>query len=280
MGYVRKPIIDFIDFMRVMFETLHLFIRISEQLIWILMAKINEKDATNSMYLEHRPNLKIFKTFLEEKCKIQNPLVFNTKDKTIKLRKKINAGQTKKIFECFYALDENDMDENVHTINEKANKSSLQKVFPKLNLLVENKVFGRFLTLYGYMVNYSKMPLDLGAYNEELKLWLEAYLKLNQKEDDKKELTPYIHIFVFHTSKILAVHGNIHLFNTQGLEKFNDVVKQYYRRSTNKRNDKDGGENFVGQIMNCVNRNEIEKFGVTIREIEHKIIRDERRRYD
>ena len=113
-----------------------------------------------------------------------------------------------------------------------------------------------------------------------MKLWLEAYLKLNQKEDDKKELTPYIHIFVFHTSEILAVHGNIHLFNTQGLEKFNDVVKQYYRRSTNKRNDKDGGENFVGQIMNCVNRNEIEKFGVTIREIEHKIIRDERRRYD
>ena len=62
MGYVRMPIIDFIDFMRVMFDTLHLFIRISEQLIWILMAKINEKDATNSMDLEHRPNLKIFKT--------------------------------------------------------------------------------------------------------------------------------------------------------------------------------------------------------------------------
>jgi hypothetical protein len=131
------------------------------------------------------------------------------------------------------------------------------------------------------MVNYSKMPLDLGAYNSELLLWLEAYLKLNQKEEDKKELTPYIHIFVFHTSEILATHGDIHLFNTQGLEKFNDVVKQYYRRSTNKRNDKEGGgENFVGQIMNCVNRNEIEKLGATIREIEHKIIRDERRRYN
>jgi hypothetical protein len=47
------------------------------------MAKINEKDATNSMDLKDRPNLEIFKTFLEEKCKIQNPLVFNMKKRLL-----------------------------------------------------------------------------------------------------------------------------------------------------------------------------------------------------
>ena len=112
------------------------------------------------MDLKDRPNLDIFNTFLVEKCKIKNPLDFNMKKKTIKLRKKINAGQTKIIFKKFFDLDENEVDNNQHVNDKTTKKSSLQKLFPKLDLLVENKVFERFLSLYEYMVNYSKMPLD------------------------------------------------------------------------------------------------------------------------
>ena len=85
-GYVRQPIIDFIEHHRVVYDTLHKNIRIIEKLFEALMIKINEKDGRNDLLkLEDRPNLKIFHEFLEKKCRISNPMNFNYEKKTIEM---------------------------------------------------------------------------------------------------------------------------------------------------------------------------------------------------
>jgi hypothetical protein len=144
-GYVRQPIIDFIEHYRVVYDTLHKNIRIIEKLLEVLMMKINEKDNRNdSMKLEDRPNLKIFHTFLETKCRISNPMNFNSEKKTIELSD-FDAKTKMKVLQRFYDLDETD---KANFEKEKLEKSDLTKLFPEINLVLENKVFRQYLFLH------------------------------------------------------------------------------------------------------------------------------------
>ena len=67
---------------------------------------------------------------------------------------------------------------------------------------------------------------------------------------------PYVHIFRFHTIELIRKHGNINLFNTEGLEKLNQFCKEYYHQSTNqqKKNNRD-----IKQIICKRNRMEFFK---------------------
>jgi hypothetical protein len=133
-----------------------------------------------------------------------------------------------KIFKRFFDLDESDK-ENFN--KNEDDKSNLRKIFPQLDLTLENAVFRQYLRLDFFLTNYSKIPLDLGQYDRCLNDWLKAYIYLNVKEEEERKIPPYIHIYVFHTVELLVIHGDIHIFTCQGLEKFNDVVKSFYRTS-------------------------------------------------
>ena len=83
---------------------------------------------------------------------------------------------------------------------------------------------------------YSEIKLKNNSDNiEDLKSrlveWLETYTNLYPGE-----ITPYIHAFVFHIPEFIEKHGNINLFNTQGLEKLNDIITKAYHCATNRNN--------------------------------------------
>ena len=50
-----------------------------------------------------------------------------------------------------------------------------------------------------------------------------------------KNVTPYIHSFVFHVPEFIQKYGSVCKFTQQGLEKLNDVTTQHFLRSTNHR---------------------------------------------
>ena len=268
-GYIKKPILDFIKQENIIFCHLHMFLRNFEKLIEALFMKINEKDRRNdSMKLEDRPNLNILNNFLEGKCKIIKPFTFNISEKTIILRKNLNKNDKMKIFKRFFDLDESDKD---NFFKNEQDKSNLLKMFPNLDLTLENAVFKQYLRLDFFLTNYSRIPLDLGQYEKCLKDWLVAYTQLNVKEDDQRKIPPYIHIYIFHTVELLVLHGDIHIFTCQGLEKFNDVVKSFYRTSVCKKYDKPNEEGCINQLIKHINRLELDREGVTHEEIRRKV---------
>ena len=82
-GYVEIPVIDFIDFFNLIYDVLHMFLRIAGKLLELLQLDIITMDGNDGGDLKLRPNLNEFNEFLKNDCKLTNPL---TLGKEIKLR--------------------------------------------------------------------------------------------------------------------------------------------------------------------------------------------------
>ena len=210
--------------------------------------------------------MKIFSDYLEKKCKIINALNFNEKEKTVTLRNNLNKYDRSKILKRFFDIDNTDKE---NFTKKEEDKSSLKDIFPNLNLNVENTVFKEFIRLYDLFTDYANIPLDLGAYQTALINWLREYIKLNEK--GKKQIQPYIHIFVFHVVELLIIHGDIHKFTGQGLEKMLDNIKHHYRLSIFKRYDTHQIDGCIAQLMNFINRRDLDNLGVKSAEIIEKV---------
>ena len=83
-GYIKKPIIDFIDFDNCVIDLLHLFLRITDRLMDLLLGKIKKLDKNESSDLGMRPHFKSLMNFIKTKCKLTNP--YYVKDKKVHLR--------------------------------------------------------------------------------------------------------------------------------------------------------------------------------------------------
>lgn len=76
-----------------------------------------------------------------------------------------------------------------------------------------------------------------------------------------KNITPYIHIFVFHVPEFIAKHRNLNQFTMQGLEKLNEVKKDFFRK-TNRSKDK-----FTSQLLQIENHREFNSLKGKISEL-------------
>ncbi len=84
LGYIKKPIMDFIDFDSCVIDLLHLFLRITDRLMDLLIAKIIQLDKNDSADLNMRPNFKTLMNFIKTNCKLTNP--YYIKEKKVHLR--------------------------------------------------------------------------------------------------------------------------------------------------------------------------------------------------
>ena len=73
---------------------------------------------------------------------------------------------------------------------------------------------------------------------------------------------------MYHVPEFISKFKNLSMFNLQGLEKLNDIVKHNYFKQTNHKN-----EQFLKQLIEKKNRMELNLFDVTITEINSKINR-------
>lgn len=224
LGYVNEPILQFVDFKNCVVDLLHLFLRISDKLFELLIEKLISIDGNDSEDLEKRETFKIFCDLLSQKCKVTKPFYLSQKDKGNKIKlRSFNGEERLRIFQ------------NLH-YDDKNKPTLLSSFFPeKVNLLLEDYVWREFYHLYQMTKSYTNNPYDLSfpiSYLEsELKKWLVRYLKLNAGFDN---LSCYAHAFCFHVPQMIKIHGDINIFNCNGIEKLNDFASQYFHFCTNK----------------------------------------------
>lgn len=65
-----------------------------------------------------------------------------------------------------------------------------------------------------------------------LKVLYELIFELNSPL--LKNLTPYLHAAIYHLPGFLETFGNIDIYNLQGMEKLNRLLKMNYHRNSNK----------------------------------------------
>lgn len=258
-GYKEKPIIN-IDFNNCVVDTLHLYLRITEKLFLILFDWIGQNDKGKiNQNLSERPLMKRFIDFLTDECKLYHVHYFKeykTLKESIKLRS-LNSNEYDTIFSTIFKITNNEFgDTNGLTrLMVEGNGKPLDKeANERLNVI--NHSFFKFFQIYQVIKNRKKVQTENGLMNAMKNL----FITIKQaKFESCLNLTPYLHTLVHHTTEFLDKYKDIDIFNLQGFEKLNSVLRTNYARSTNKKT-----KIYLKQLLNVRNRNELIHFDFEI----------------
>ena len=215
-GYIEKSLFSFIEFDSMVVDVLHMYLRITDKLIAMLLVRLEKLEGNKSSDLTQRPLTSIFKKFLEIDCNITLPFFTKIKDSKAKTKlRQLNSNERMKIFNKLFEDDK-----------------ALIDLFPKkyktdATLVCLNKLYHKFKIILEIIKRDNRQNFDKKALISLLKEWLKEFITIEPK------ITPYIHILCFHVPEFIEVHGNLNLFSMQGLEKLNHFAKSNYFRQTN-----------------------------------------------
>ncbi len=232
----NEPIVTFIDFSKCVIDLLHLLLRITDILYSLLLSKLSKMDRSDSNDLNRRPNLVIFFRFLKETCKLANPYYVCKKTGNFKLRS-FNGNERLKIFQKMFRKRQEGVRMQMQDLfpfppNHRINRN----IHDDYDFFFENYIWEEFFNILKSIKKMESQPIVLEDLKRKLKLWLQSYLIINKQYRNSDTIGPYLHNFCFHLPELIEKHGNINLFNTQGLEKLNHFCSNYYHCSTNKNN--------------------------------------------
>lgn len=208
----RLPLFPMVPISRVVIDNLHLYLRITDNLINLLITDLRRLDGiekSTNVNLSETSNLKKYESFLAGTCKIN--FHFYTCNDTGSLKWRDLTGPEK------YSL---------------FNRIDIVTLFPNLpNAVILQKLWKEFASLNESIRSESMATFEITAFEEKVKLWLELFLQVYQT----KHVTPYMHALVAHLPEFLTIYGSIIPFTQQGLERLNDQYTHYYFRGTNHR---------------------------------------------
>jgi hypothetical protein len=227
-GYKNAPVIDFIPFDHVVIDLLHLWLRISGNILDELLKEIEVLDGGwNTKNVEANIHFSNFKNFLENECKIKNPFYVSG-------AKFVMSSFSGKIRERIFA------------------KIDLMVLLPDLDQCrKKNEIFKTFFDTYcGIRDNILNEDQIKSSASKFMDLFVSFY---------GSNLTPYMHCFVSHLHEFRELYGDFNKYNQEGLEKLNDLTTMDYFRSTNRIWQKmpNAQNNFLVQILNKRNRTEL-----------------------
>lgn len=221
-GYKRKPLIDLPE-ESYNIEPLHQFLRVSDVLINSLFEELLKSDGFDrdkKFKPNKHVNLKKLSDFLTENLKFKGFLDDSTQSEMLNVLKSMQ-GPKKKLF--FEMIDFSLFFPNIIRADPRANKYT--NVSPDIE-----QIFKKYWEIHGIIREtkvYSKQYIEQKAF--EL---MESFLKVFHKS----QVTPYLHVTCYHLAdQYEALHGNIHLYSTSGLEKLNDFTTSGYFRVTNRK---------------------------------------------
>ena len=224
-GYLRAPLVKFIDFTNTVVDPLHFGLRITD--------KQFDKLNPHIQYLSRNggQGMQRFAKFIKEDCKVTNAITYNSETETYSLRS-INQNERYKIMDCL------------------THKKSLMQLFPEYKddnkLKLFNFVFCEFYELHKFIKLDHTLYFDEDSLKTRLKNWLKSFVRVT----DGEKLTPYVHTFVFHVPEFITKFKNLNLFSMQALERLNSTNKARYQRRTNKK------DYFMKQLLNLDNHHE------------------------
>ncbi|KAJ8018072.1 hypothetical protein HOLleu_44137 [Holothuria leucospilota] len=219
------PIFTCIPVDHVVMDSLHLFLRIADQLVSQLIKYLRLMDNIKSMSvyspLKHLRMAK-FETFVNS-LGIEWNFYVDKSSKEIKSRD-FTGPEHWKVFNSINLRE---------LIPEHQDVSSICELWQK------------FIQLMTFLKKLSYTSSEIDQFEVDAKLWVQLFMKVYLKKD----ITPYMHVLQFHVAETLRLHGNVSFFSQQGLEKLNDIVTKWYFRSSNFR-----GKESLKQVMMKQNR--------------------------
>ena len=207
----RTPVFPFIPLHRVVIDSLHLFLRIGDVLINLLIRDLRFLDGVEkatSVITPDSTNLKSYEEFLNKSCKIRFHWFIDKDSKSLKWRD-LTGPEKVRLFE----------------------RIDIPTLFPTHPQKYELKFL--WSEFYNLINKLKKPDCDSEEFEERAKAWVRLFTSLYQTKD----VTPYIHAFAMHIPEFLRLHGNITMFTQQGLEKLNDLSTKYFQRGSNHRED-------------------------------------------
>ena len=208
----QKPIFSFIPMEHVTIDNLHLFLRISDVLINLLIRDIRVIDgiekATGKLPDNSKgKNLLAYQEFLNGPCKIRFNWYIDEQSKKLSWRD-LTGPEKIRLFKEI----------NIPTLFPTHNrKEQLQALWTDFYSLIKK-------------LGESHCE-DIDEFEKSVKSWVIKFTELYQTKD----VTLYIHAFSMHVPQFLRMYGNISVFTQQGLEKLNDFSTKFYQRSSNHR---------------------------------------------
>ena len=211
-GCIRQPLFPSIPVDRVIPDVLHLFLRICDVLINLLILELRrldgiEKNKLQSFSKNNAVNVAKYEDFLNDTCKISFHMYLDKDSKVLKWRD-LTGPEKLKLF----------------------NKINISQLFLNIPHTTNvQKIWKDFLNIYTTLCLNSIDDEKIKEFKTTVKEWLVLFLSVYQT----KNVTPYIHTLVFHIPEFLDLYGSLAPFSQQGLEKLNDNLTKDYFRSTN-----------------------------------------------
>ena len=210
-GCIHPPLFQTINIDHVIPDILHLYLRVSDVLLNLLITDIRRHDGiikssssdagSQSSYLDE------LEFFINNSCKI--PFKFSIDKETKQLQWRDLMGPEK------------------HVVFEKI---ALPELFPKLqNIKATQKLWDDFRQLYSVLQMECVSTNEAETFHEDAKKWVLDFTAIYQS----KNVTPYIHIMAMHVPEFLLKYKNLVLFTQQGMEKLNDQTTIDFAKSTN-----------------------------------------------
>jgi hypothetical protein len=254
-----EPILTFINFDKCVIDLLHLLLRITDTMYYLLLLKFLKMDGNpNTVNLDQRPSLKVFVEFLKNECKIVSP-VYTSETSDVKINfRNLNGNERMRIFKELFKKYFGPLEEG-NNINKR---KSFDVLFPVVlnefyNFTFENQVWLEFYLILMKIKNFKRNPFDPEVLRPRFTLWLRAFLKISKINRNFSTIGPYLHIWSFHLIELIQMHKDLNIFNTQGLEKLNGFCIQYYHSSTNKQiGSGDNKNKYLKQLISKRNRME------------------------
>jgi len=222
LGYQYLPMLPDIKHDKFVIDLLHMFIRIGQVLIDLLVDALTFADGIGSELTKYFSNkhkkTALFADFLHNECnqnKINDGL--NLKELRIAFKQNLTGSSLRNIFKKNSEI-------NISSIlgTEFEKPSSLWLKFWEIDILLRS--------------NQDYTPEFLENRTKEFHhLFTTTY--------HFSKMTPYLHFFCFHLHDSYKNVGNLEYFSSQGLEKLNDLSTYQFFGGTNKH------KNFIKQIL-------------------------------
>lgn len=175
-GYLHEPIFKFIPYENVIFDTLHLSLRLPGKLIKLVMHELKTLDNSTSTNIEDLPYQKQFFHILEL-IGINSPYSLESTESNGNnfLTRTFNGNESLKIMESF-DFEKYFPSENFPKLNNKKELTSLFQNFYSIFMKIKNN----------YYVG------EIKECEKDTENWLKNFLKIFHT----KHVTPYVHLFV------------------------------------------------------------------------------------
>ena len=218
-----SPIFPSVPISKVIPDTLHLFLRIMDQLVYQL-----------TFYLQQRDNI----------VRLNPDLKLETCSNLMRFQQFINhLGIT----DWKYVVKDSKIQARTFTGPEHRrilSEIDLAKIIPGHPKLEQIKtLWSSFRLLMGQMNRESTLA-EIDEFHSSAKDWVILYRNVYLAKD----ITPYMHVLSNHVHEVMRLYGNPSFFCQQGLEKLNDFVTKWYFRSSN------FGKDALKQVMQKQNR--------------------------